>query len=67
MSGRQCAKEELCCRKAKAMIEAHEANLSDNNYSDSDDPEKLRKKIRDKIDRFATWLENEILEYIQDV
>ena len=63
MTGRVCAKEELCCRKAKAMIETHEANLAHNNYDESDDPDKLREEIRKKIDKLANWLEEKILDY----
>lgn len=64
MSGRQCAKEEFCCRKAKAMIETHEANLASHNYDEHDNPDKFRARIRDKIDNLATWLEEEFIRYI---
>ena len=63
MSGRPCAKEEICCRKARCMIEAHEKNLKDGNYDDADDPEALRVEIRNIIDKFAGKLERRMLEY----
>lgn len=66
MSGRQCAKEELCCRKIKCLVEAHEANIANGNYEDDPDgngPE-WRVFIRELIDRCADKIERAQLGFI---
>lgn len=64
MTGRACAKEELCCRKIKCLVEAHEANLNKGNYDVEPNGNEWREYIRELIDRCAARIEAAQLGFI---
>lgn len=61
MSNRACAKEELCCRKIRVLIRAHEANIKAGNF---DDAPNWRNYIRDVIDYAAGMIEGAQIAHI---
>lgn len=72
MTGRACAKEELCCRKIKCLVEAHEANLAAGNYEKALDGNNMpwpegeawREHIREVIDKSGKKIEKALKGFI---
>ena len=64
MSGRQCGKEELCCKKARSGIKAFERSARAGDYDEDQTGVDAREKISVMIDKFGQKLEKESLKYL---
>ena len=64
MTGRACAKEEQCCRKAITAVRTHEANLKAGNY-DGPKADEWRLYIRDIIDRAGKKIDKALTAYAE--